>query len=442
MSDFSQLTIFGMLAGLGAAFFQALSYFFSKRFLTECHAGFRVLFCLSMVQMGMMSLLALPFLLPRPLPPLTEFIGPLIGVTVFFLSGQWFLFYLLKSADSSVVAPMLGLKIPILGVVSVLFLNQHLSPSAWIAILLAVTAAFMISPPRSVPESRTLSFILLICIFYSGSDLHIPVLVERLEPYARHPALLGVVLTYILCGFIGLLAGLRQRAFRVPRGQYFALPYSLSWLAGITCLFITFSLIGVIFGNMLQSIRGFIAVIVGVMVSRAGLLHIETRISARGWLLRLGGAAVMTAAIMMYYADNIDAMEASEMNFTVVAEGANSGYPDRNEYVIRDAEEWRELWSKVVRNRMPPPEPPEVDFSEQMILAVFQGEKPTGGYGISITDVKQTENIVEVLVQERTPKPTDMVITALTQPYHIVKTERTDKEVRFIREADEPDKEE
>ncbi len=295
----------GIACGLGAAFSQALSYFFSRRFLTECHTGSRMLFSISLVQMGVVSLLALPFLLDRELPPLAEYAWPLLGVSFFFLAAQWILFSLLKTTDSSVVAPMLGLKIPILGALSMIFFGETISGWAWLAILMCTVAAFLVSPPRGLPEIRVLLVILGICLLYSGSDLNIPILVDRLQSASSYPALLGVSLTYVLCGGLGLLLALRQGAFRVECGQRYAAPYSLCWLLGMCFLFVAFSLIGVIFGNMLQSSRGFIAVLVGVAVSRAGLDHIETRILPRSWLVRGLGAVLMSAAIVLYYATRL-----------------------------------------------------------------------------------------------------------------------------------------
>ncbi len=295
------LVLAGIAAGLGAALFQALSYFFSRRFLTECNAGSRMLFSISLVQMAVASAVALPFLLSRPLPPWSSFAWPLAGTAGFFMAAQWLLFTLLKTTDSSVVAPLLGLKIPMLGILSVFLLGEDIPPVAWLAILMCPVAALMISPPRGLPQIRTLILILIICLLYSGSDLHIPVLVERVADASAMPALLAVAMTYVLCGLIGLAMALQQGAFKIKNGQRYALPYSFCWLAGMCFLFIAFSLIGVIFGNMLQSTRGFISVIVGAMLSSYGLNHLEARIPARSWLVRGAGALLMTTAIIIYY---------------------------------------------------------------------------------------------------------------------------------------------
>lgn len=66
-----------------------------------------------------------------------------------------------------------------------------------------------------------------------------------------------------------------------------------------------------------------------------------------------------------------------------------------------------------------------------MILGVFMGYLPTGGYSVSIENifVKGCKVFVERKVV--TPGPEDMVTDAETQPFHIVKTKKTDKEIVF-----------
>ena len=62
-----------------------------------------------------------------------------------------------------------------------------------------------------------------------------------------------------------------------------------------------FSSVGVVFGNMLQSTRGLISVGLAVLLLRLGVSGAD-RPSGRGQLIqRACGAALMTAAIVLYY---------------------------------------------------------------------------------------------------------------------------------------------
>lgn len=251
--------------------------------------------------MGIAAVAAFPFFLDRPLPPISEWWLQLTAVAGFYLTAQQLLFQSLKKTDSSVVAPLLGLKIPLLGIIFVLFLGEEMPIPGWIAVVLCTIAAFMVSPPRGLPEIRGLLLILLTCLGYCGSDIFIPRLNKTLAPASDHPALLGVSMTYIVCGVVGLGTAVQQKAFRIPKVHRYALPYAATWLTGMCFLFVTFSTVGVIFGNMLQSTRGFISVLIGAAVVHFGWHRIEAKTSRGFFWLRFSGAVLMTAAIVLYY---------------------------------------------------------------------------------------------------------------------------------------------
>jgi len=301
MPEINVTLLLGILYGLGAAFFQASSYFFSRRFLIHCHASSSSLFAVAHFQMGVVALVALPLFLHNPLPSFSHYGLQLTLTVCFYLTGQRVLFLALKNTDSSVVAPLLGLKIPLLGLIAVVFFNESLPPLAWVSLGMGAAAAFLVSPPAGRPQIKGLLLILLACGAYSGADTFIPRLVERLQPASEHPVFLGVSLTYSVCGAVGLAAALYQKTFRIAEVQKYALPYSFCWLVGITCLFGTFSTVGVIFGNMLQAFRGLISVGLAAIILKLGIEQIERRSNRKTFLLRLAGATLMTVAIVTYY---------------------------------------------------------------------------------------------------------------------------------------------
>lgn len=291
----------GIAFGLSAALFQALSYVFSKRFFAVCRPSSQLLFAVGSAQMGLVAVIALPFLLHGPLPPVSDFIWELAGTAGFYLIAQWLLFLNLKRTDSSVVAPLLGLKIPMLGLISTLLLNKPLPSTAWLAIMLCTLAVFMVSPPRSLPEVGTLGLILLTCLGYCGSDLCIPRLIGKVEGASSMPTLLAVSMTYTICGIVGVILALRMKAFGIAGVQRHAAPYAASWLLGMCFLFATFASIGVIFGNMLQSSRGLISVGIAALILRAGIQDLETPTGRGRMVLRAAGAGLMVLGIALYY---------------------------------------------------------------------------------------------------------------------------------------------
>lgn len=290
----------GILFGLGAAVFQAASYIFSRRFMTECHSDPMCLFALSHAVMGVAALTAFPVLLRGSLPAFSHWAWPLAGTAGSYMIGQFLLFTALRTRDSSMIAPLLGFKIPILALTSLLLLERGITPWGWVGIAGCVTAGLIISPPAGLPGIGTLLLVGLACLGYCGSDLCIPVLVRRLGDASPHPALLGVSVTYTVCGVVSLPILFRKGLHRDCRAWRYAVPHAVAWLGGMCFLFSCFALIGPVSGNMLQATRGIFAVVFGATLTRLGLLHLDN-VSKRAVLAqRLGGALLMTASIVVY----------------------------------------------------------------------------------------------------------------------------------------------
>jgi hypothetical protein len=125
---------------------------------------------------------------------------------------------------------------------------------------------------------------------------------------------------------------------------------------------------------------------------------------------------------------------ATEYSFVTLAKGSQSGVRERKLVVIRSESDWQALWNTHASLSVTPKKLPLVDFQTEMIIAVFSGEKLTGGYGIEITRIQEesTKHTLEAVVHESKPPPGAMVIQALTQPYHIVKLTRNELPVTFV----------
>ena len=120
----------------------------------------------------------------------------------------------------------------------------------------------------------------------------------------------------------------------------------------------------------------------------------------------------------------------NEVSFETVVKNDNEGfYKERRNYIITDNKAWEDLWDKAVSSENTIP---KVDFEQNMVIAVFQGLKDTSGYKIQINKVIEKDNLIEVFIQESSPASDDVVIQAITSPYHVVKIKKADKEVKFI----------
>lgn len=116
-----------------------------------------------------------------------------------------------------------------------------------------------------------------------------------------------------------------------------------------------------------------------------------------------------------------------KVNFTTIAQGAYSGYQTASQMVIDNQEDWEYIWQQHTEGTEPPPAIPQVDFTNNQVIAVFAGEKPSGGYSVGILTVKirdsQGENLPSLIIKIKynRPQTEDLVTDELTQPYHIIK---------------------
>lgn len=122
---------------------------------------------------------------------------------------------------------------------------------------------------------------------------------------------------------------------------------------------------------------------------------------------------------------------AQGLEFETVSRGAYSGHPEEGRYVVNSQAEWEGLWNRTNSITFPVPDLPEVDFSQSTIIAVFLGQRNTGGYGIEVVEILAQDGGALVRFHKTSPPAGSFVTQALTQPYHIVKVSKVEGEVSF-----------
>jgi len=80
-----------------------------------------------------------------------------------------------------------------------------------------------------------------------------------------------------------------------------------------------------------------------------------------------------------------------DTSFQTVVKGSRSGVREPLQIVIRNPAEWDALWKRHVSIEANPPPPPAIDFNKQIVIGVFLGEKPTGGYDVEIIGTEQSD---------------------------------------------------
>ncbi len=120
------------------------------------------------------------------------------------------------------------------------------------------------------------------------------------------------------------------------------------------------------------------------------------------------------------------------MNLETVAKGNYCRLEGpRNQWVIKTEQAWNIFYNALEKQSNPRSPTPHVDFSKYAVLAVFMGQKSSGGYSTEISKVLQNGNNLEVHVQESSPSADACTTMVLTQPYHIAKVKKVEGKIEF-----------
>ena len=262
------------------------------------------------VVMGLISCCCLPFVWQpelshgfwRRMPWYLEM------VTFYFL-GQFMLFTIQKRVDSSRVVPLLGLKLPMLALLNLVFgIAAGFSWPQILAIALTVYSAFLLNNAGSRIPWRIFLLVLLTCLFFCLSDMGIKVNVDLLTDLPGGPdkpmaSIQCTFISYICCGLYGAAC----LAFRRRRGHGLRLPalrnccpYSVVWLASIVTLTLSFAHLDTVNGNILQATRGIFSILFAPILAACGLTYLEEKTSAWIVLRRLLAAILMIASVWLY----------------------------------------------------------------------------------------------------------------------------------------------
>ena len=138
----------------------------------------------------------------------------------------------------------------------------------------------------------------------------------------------------------------------------------------------------------------------------------------------------------------------SAADYRILATGTNAS---QNERLIARADDpagLSALWDRVARTRVPPPEPPEVDFAEEILVVIFAGQRPSGGYSLEVDGACRGATGADAAANDRAgagaaaadaalhvcytlyePREGAMVTMALTSPYLFLAVKRPVDEI-------------
>ena len=109
-----------------------------------------------------------------------------------------------------------------------------------------------------------------------------------------------------------------------------------------------------------------------------------------------------------------------------LARSLYSGIDTRERLIIQSAAEWSSVWERIHGRQSPTPPIAQLDFNTEVGFVATMGEKPSGGYTITIDSVTRHERGSIVYVTEKSPSDTCFTPAVLTQAVHAIRAPKTD----------------
>jgi hypothetical protein len=98
-----------------------------------------------------------------------------------------------------------------------------------------------------------------------------------------------------------------------------------------------------------------------------------------------------------------------------IGQWTHSGIDEARRMVIRDANTWDQFWSELGAG-----DRPDVDFTQNVVVAVAAGQHPSGGHEIAVDRVTQTDGQLTIEVVETKPGPNCITTSVVTRPADVV----------------------
>ena len=294
--------ILGISCGLIAAISQCISYIFSKKYIHKDGNAFQLLIASHLI-MGSFATICLGILLlENDLPPFKDYWLELLKVDAFYMLAQMSFFMAISKTEASRVAPLLGLKIIFIALFGICFLNISLTYWQWAAVIFCFCGAVASNwSGKSIPLSSAL-YLLMAIVGYSLSDISIKQLINCIKVQTGEGTLtilIAASVSYFYLGIFSLLVILFTPSVKIKHLKP-AIAFSCWWFAAMLFLFACFGLIGPLFGNIVQSARGIIAVLLGAAIAKFAWSEHEEKLARPVLIRRIAAALLITCSIVIF----------------------------------------------------------------------------------------------------------------------------------------------
>jgi hypothetical protein len=109
-----------------------------------------------------------------------------------------------------------------------------------------------------------------------------------------------------------------------------------------------------------------------------------------------------------------------DSNMDLLASGSHSGVKDQEYHDLHNVKDFQTWWNKAYSTYSEVPPLPKVDFTKNMVIAAFMGEKSHGGYSMRVEDIQQTPDAYNVNISISIPGQGCRTTQDTVQPFQFI----------------------
>lgn len=113
--------------------------------------------------------------------------------------------------------------------------------------------------------------------------------------------------------------------------------------------------------------------------------------------------------------------------YQIIYESTYGGKEEKSYKVFTSLEDFKSSFDSPLLNEEVQKALTAIDFNSHSLISLHLGLKNTGGYAITVEEVKVNKNRSTVVVKESSPKPGENVTMALTAPFCIAVIEKNNE---------------
>ncbi len=137
-----------------------------------------------------------------------------------------------------------------------------------------------------------------------------------------------------------------------------------------------------------------------------------------------------------FYAPAGQYAQDKKVDFKVITEGQYTVIDKQMTLVFTSKDKFEEHWKLMNRAHDPTPPLPKVDWAKNQLIVIHLGKRNSGGFSLKVESIKETRsNEWTVTYIESQPADDEIVTMAITSPYLILETQKSNAKVKFVKKT-------